>query len=360
MSDTSDRFQAARRFERELTARQREILGMLAAGRTNSEIGAAFDITPDGAKWHISEIYSKLGLASREEAAAYWHWRRGLGVRSAAFARALVPAGIPLKVAGGAFASVAVVGLVIAMLVFGREDAKELNAETPYAATVEIVTSEGASSRLEISYQDPQHYTSRLLGDAGLVAVMTADGERLSTWYDRQGNSTNATTVTDLPPGDRQPAHITISMAMTAGRIFGESLEAGMEATIMLSSSSNAYARIVGSEKVLGRETTIVETGPVYAESTSNSSGTTTTEAGSSRQWVDNETLVVLRHVTEGPEGEMYRAEVVAFETSPVFGPGTFQFQPPLARNSRHRTRPTACRRPRISPAHPSLRASSQ
>jgi hypothetical protein len=31
----------------------------------------------DGAKWNVSEILSKLGLASREEAGEYWRWRHG-------------------------------------------------------------------------------------------------------------------------------------------------------------------------------------------------------------------------------------------------------------------------------------------
>src|SRR3970282_2793029 len=51
-----------------LSERQMAVLGLLAEGRTNREIGEALGMTLDGAKWHVGEIISKLGVASREEA----------------------------------------------------------------------------------------------------------------------------------------------------------------------------------------------------------------------------------------------------------------------------------------------------
>lgn len=52
-----------------LTPRQRQVLRLLAAGRTNPEIARALGISLAGAKWHVSEVLSRLGVTSRIEAA---------------------------------------------------------------------------------------------------------------------------------------------------------------------------------------------------------------------------------------------------------------------------------------------------
>jgi DNA-binding CsgD family transcriptional regulator len=54
-----------------LTAREREVLDLLRLGLTNEEIARRLGITLDGAKYHVSQILSKLGVATREEAAAW-------------------------------------------------------------------------------------------------------------------------------------------------------------------------------------------------------------------------------------------------------------------------------------------------
>ncbi|TMG01934.1 MAG: helix-turn-helix transcriptional regulator, partial [Chloroflexi bacterium] len=53
-----------------LTPREREVLALLGHGLTNEEIAHRLGISPDGAKYHVSQILSKLGVATREEAAA--------------------------------------------------------------------------------------------------------------------------------------------------------------------------------------------------------------------------------------------------------------------------------------------------
>jgi DNA-binding CsgD family transcriptional regulator len=52
-----------------LTAREREILGHLAAGRTNGEIARALVISTKTASVHVSNILRKLGVTTRYEAA---------------------------------------------------------------------------------------------------------------------------------------------------------------------------------------------------------------------------------------------------------------------------------------------------
>ena len=56
-----------------LTEREREILALLAAGRSNPQIAGALFISPKTASVHVSNILAKLGVASRVEAAAVAH-----------------------------------------------------------------------------------------------------------------------------------------------------------------------------------------------------------------------------------------------------------------------------------------------
>jgi DNA-binding CsgD family transcriptional regulator len=53
-----------------LTAREAEVLALLADGRSNGEIGRALFISTKTASVHVSNILAKLGAASRGEAVA--------------------------------------------------------------------------------------------------------------------------------------------------------------------------------------------------------------------------------------------------------------------------------------------------
>lgn len=63
------------------TPRQREVLTLISKGKTNPEIADALGISRDGVKYHVSEVLSKLGSNSREEAAEYWRRHNGLAPR---------------------------------------------------------------------------------------------------------------------------------------------------------------------------------------------------------------------------------------------------------------------------------------
>jgi len=53
-----------------LSHRERQVLTLMAEGRTNSEIARVLVLAESTVKCHVSTAYSKLGVASRREAAA--------------------------------------------------------------------------------------------------------------------------------------------------------------------------------------------------------------------------------------------------------------------------------------------------
>jgi DNA-binding CsgD family transcriptional regulator len=55
-----------------LTPREWEVLALVKEGLTNPQIAQRLGITESGARFHVSEILSKLGVESRQEAAE-WH-----------------------------------------------------------------------------------------------------------------------------------------------------------------------------------------------------------------------------------------------------------------------------------------------
>jgi len=88
----------------DLTSREREVLDLIRVGLTNEEIASRLDISVSGAKYHVSQILSKLGVATRDEAAAV-----ALGERRAWWA----PWPLWAKIAGAATVVAMVAGLAV-------------------------------------------------------------------------------------------------------------------------------------------------------------------------------------------------------------------------------------------------------
>ena len=60
-----------------LSAREVEVMSLIADGQTNGEIAARLFLAEKTVKNHVRRIYSKLGVGSRSAAIAYWRDRRG-------------------------------------------------------------------------------------------------------------------------------------------------------------------------------------------------------------------------------------------------------------------------------------------
>jgi DNA-binding NarL/FixJ family response regulator len=52
----------------ELTARERELLGLIARGRNNQEIARELYLSPKTVRNHISNIFTKMHVADRAQA----------------------------------------------------------------------------------------------------------------------------------------------------------------------------------------------------------------------------------------------------------------------------------------------------
>ena len=59
-----------------LSEREREVLGLLAQGRSNGEIASALYISENTVRNHLANAYAKIGVSTAREAVA-WCWRMG-------------------------------------------------------------------------------------------------------------------------------------------------------------------------------------------------------------------------------------------------------------------------------------------
>lgn len=60
-----------------LSDREREVLQKLTEGADNHVIAAFLDITTNTVEKHLTNIYKKLGVTSRTEAALWWLQKGG-------------------------------------------------------------------------------------------------------------------------------------------------------------------------------------------------------------------------------------------------------------------------------------------
>lgn len=63
----------------DLSAREREILELLASGKSNKEIAQRLSLTDGTVRWHLSHVYDKLHVRSRTEAVLKFQSAKGGG-----------------------------------------------------------------------------------------------------------------------------------------------------------------------------------------------------------------------------------------------------------------------------------------
>lgn len=56
-----------------LTEREEAVLALLAEGQSNAQIAAALNLSENTVKFHLRNLYAKLGVTNRTEAAARYH-----------------------------------------------------------------------------------------------------------------------------------------------------------------------------------------------------------------------------------------------------------------------------------------------
>ena len=67
----------------QLTRRERAVLEAMAEGRTNKELAAEFSLSVNTVKFHLSNLYDKLGVKNRAQAISYYFSARMEGDWSA-------------------------------------------------------------------------------------------------------------------------------------------------------------------------------------------------------------------------------------------------------------------------------------
>ena len=72
-TDSGPRPPLAPRLSEPLSARELQVLRFIAAGRSNPEIAEALYLSLNTVKWHAKNLYGKLGVRSRVQAAARGH-----------------------------------------------------------------------------------------------------------------------------------------------------------------------------------------------------------------------------------------------------------------------------------------------
>jgi DNA-binding CsgD family transcriptional regulator len=224
----------------ELTAREREVLDLVRLGLTNEEVAGRLGITEAGAKYHVSQILSKLGVATREEASAIAVHATATHVAEAFQARrgrwwAALP--LAAKAVGVAVMLAAVVGLgVLAWGVLETQEPGESEPETSFAsvsprspgATFKVLFSGSASgsrpdSDLFTIYADGSGLTN-ISNDASddlsahdLFPAWSPDASRIAFFsFERESVSPSP----DDPKGTTsiQRSHLYISNADGTGR----------------------------------------------------------------------------------------------------------------------------------------------
>jgi DNA-binding CsgD family transcriptional regulator len=188
-----------------LTPREWEVLTLLREGASNPQIAERLSVTRDAVKYHVSEILSKLGLASREEAAAWQPEPSARPVLRPAWARALGPiAGlwrawpIAVRIAGAAFVAAAMGALGVLAYGLARS-----NGDTSDDIAQATVSASASTAPHEVRVQP---------GDTIRVLTYGSPPTDITTCEEQF-------TFLDVKPNDAQKNPVTCTIGLEAPRL---------------------------------------------------------------------------------------------------------------------------------------------
>jgi len=203
----------------ELTEREREILRLIASGASNKEIARRLFISANTVKVHLRNIFTKIGMTSRTEAAVY-AIREGLSqaadLPAAVPATQELPAAIPTPLETkskphslwiAALVTVLLVGLFTLVVTTYRSPTIVVASPAPAASQrwQELADLPTARSGLAVAVYENQIYAIGGETEAGVTGVMERYDPVTDTWT---GLSSKLTAVAD------------VSAAVVGGRIY--------------------------------------------------------------------------------------------------------------------------------------------
>jgi DNA-binding CsgD family transcriptional regulator len=158
-----------------LTPREWEVLDLIRAGLTNQAIADRLGISLSGAKHHVSEIISKLGVESREEAAAFdaqsaqrSRWIMLPQMASLSGLRAALAAASAPKLAFSLVVPLAVFGVAAAS--FGGILTLKSDASAPSVAVTRQSVPDSCATLLTYQCLESESQSFTTLQDAAAVA----------------------------------------------------------------------------------------------------------------------------------------------------------------------------------------------
>lgn len=173
--------------------REREVLDLIARGHTNGEIATELGISFWTAKWHVSELISKLGVESREQVADYWREeRRPLARLNRVLARLFAWPALAKAAAGVGTVALGAAGVVLVIAAL-RGSSPDSPPVTPSAtSTATVAASATQQARTGISELDTI-----------LAAVESGDEARIESlvrYFDVNCVDTTITIASAGPP----------------------------------------------------------------------------------------------------------------------------------------------------------------
>jgi DNA-binding CsgD family transcriptional regulator len=192
---------------------ERDVLRLVAQGRTNGEVAEALGIELDEAKARVSALAARLGAGSREEVADYWRRHERAPARAQRWLRGLVA--VPLWKLGADAGAVAAAGAGVGLLLTALSDDSSAPKADPgvWVAVVRAGTQAAQHTERYLASQvevfDVVSGQRRVFGDSLAfypTIAFSPDGSRLAAVgvdvFTGEGDSLTATLHLWTPSGD--------------------------------------------------------------------------------------------------------------------------------------------------------------